>query len=57
MKVVEKRYTVEMTEHEVDIAVKALHLYFKHTNKNPEVRAIRNALANILGISYMGEDA
>lgn len=57
MKIVAKKYTVEMTEQEVNTAVKALELYYKHTNKDPDVRPIRNALAGLVGISYMGEDA
>ena len=57
MRIVVKKYTVELTEQEVNTAVKALELYYKHTNKDPDVRPIRNALAGLVGISYTGEDA
>lgn len=57
MKVTEKVYTVELTEIEVKLLVRTLETEYKYRAKDPEVRNIRNAFANILNITYTGADA
>ena len=57
MKVKETLYTVELSEKELKLLVRTLETEYKYRAKDPEVRDIRNAFANILNIRYTGADA
>lgn len=57
MKVKETVYTVELSEKELKLLVRTLETEYKYRAKDPEVRDIRNAFANILNIRYTGADA
>lgn len=72
MKMIEKTFTIELTEQEIEIITTALHGEYKHIKEmkcdSPEhsrkmhekmvnIRGIRNSFASLIGRMYMGEDA
>lgn len=60
MTTINKSFTVKLSVEEVLMITDGLHLLFKEkqdSDKLPEVRTLRNAMASLVNRTYCGKDA